>query len=101
VGFLLRVSNYCMNRQQGLAFDDPDSRTRSGVLNVVRAQAESVTPFNRSLFEGFSRALSDIPDWILDDTGSSSGQIALRRQLLEDFLGRSVKAPSRWLRFLS
>ena len=49
---------------------------------------------------GFSRALSDIPDWILDDTGSSSGQIALRRELLEDFLGKPVKAPHRWLPFL-
>ena len=49
---------------------------------------------------GFSRALSDIPDWILDDTGSSSGQIALRRGLLEDFLGRPVKSPRHWLPFL-
>ena len=50
---------------------------------------------------GFSRALSDVPDWILDDTGSSSGQIALRRGLLEEFLGRPVKPPRRWLPFLS
>ena len=49
---------------------------------------------------GFSRSLGDIPDWILDDTGSSSGQIALRRGLLEDFLGKPVKSPRRWLPFL-
>ena len=49
---------------------------------------------------GFSRALTDVPDWILDDTGSSSGQIALRRELLENFLGRPVKAPHRWFSIL-
>ena len=42
-----------MTTQQGFTFDDPDSKTRSGALNVVRAQAESVEPFDRSLFEGF------------------------------------------------
>jgi hypothetical protein len=49
---------------------------------------------------GFSRARADIPDWILDDTGSSAGQIALRRELLEDFLSRPIKAPRRWVPFV-
>ena len=49
-----------MVRQQGFVFDDPDSRTRNGVLSVVRASADEVMPFDRSLFEGFSsmRALT-------------------------------------------
>ena len=48
---------------------------------------------------GYTRSLVDIPDWLLDDTGSSAGQIALRRGLLEDFLGRPIKAPRRWFSF--
>ena len=46
--------------QQGFQLDDPDSRTRSGVLNVVRAHADSVAPFDMSLFDGFAsmRALT-------------------------------------------
>lgn len=49
-----------MVNQHGFQFDDPDSRTRSGVLNVVIAQASEVAPFDTSLFEGFSsmRALT-------------------------------------------
>jgi hypothetical protein len=50
---------------------------------------------------GFSRAVADIPDWILDDTGSSAGQISLRRGLLEDFLGKQIKPPRRWLQFFN
>ena len=44
-----------------------------------------------------SRTRSDIPDWILDDTASVSDQIALKRKLLEEFLGRSVRPPRRFL----
>ncbi len=49
-----------MAGQQGFQFDDPDSRTRSGVLDVVHAKVNSVAPFDRSLFEGFAsmRALT-------------------------------------------
>ena len=46
---------------------------------------------------GASRTKSDIPDWILDDTASVSDQIALKRELLEEFLGRSVRSPRRFL----
>jgi hypothetical protein len=42
-----------MTTQQGFAFDDPDSQTRSKVLDVVYARAERVTSFDRSLFAGF------------------------------------------------
>ena len=46
---------------------------------------------------GASRTRSDIPDWILDDTASVSDQIALKRDLLEDFLERRVRPPRRFL----
>ena len=46
----------------------------------------------------FTRTRADIPDWLLDDAGSSTGQIVLDRRLAEDFLGRKVKVPSRFWR---
>ena len=46
---------------------------------------------------GANRTKSDIPDWILDDTASVSDQIALKRDLLEDFLERRVRPPRRFL----
>lgn len=46
---------------------------------------------------GANRTKSDIPDWILDDTASVSDQIALKRDLLEDFLERRVRSPRRFL----
>jgi len=45
----------------------------------------------------FSRTRADIPDWLLDDTASSAGQIALDRKLTEDFLGIRIRPPRRWL----
>ena len=47
----------------------------------------------------FTRTRADIPDWLLDDAGSSTGQIVLNRRLTEDFLGRKVNAPGRWWRW--
>ena len=47
-----------------------------------------------------NRIKSDIPDWILDDTASVSDQIVLKRDPLEAFLGKRVRPPRRWLRFL-
>lgn len=44
----------------------------------------------------FTRTRSDIPDRLLDDTASASGQIALNRKLTEDFLGRPVRRYRRW-----
>lgn len=44
----------------------------------------------------FTRTRADIPDWLLDDTASSSGQITLNRKLTEDFLRRRIRAPRRW-----
>lgn len=45
----------------------------------------------------FSRTRADIPDWLLDDTASSAGQIALDRKLTEDFLGTRIRPSRRWL----
>ncbi len=39
---------------------------------------------------------ADIPDWILDDTASVSDQIVLKRDVLEQFLGRDIRAPRLW-----
>lgn len=44
----------------------------------------------------FNRTRADIPDWLLDDTASSSGQIVMDRKLAEDFLHRRIRAPRRW-----
>ncbi len=49
---------------------------------------------------GFSRIKADIPDWILDDTASTSGQIVLRHDLLNKFLSKPVRRPRRWLGML-
>ena len=45
---------------------------------------------------GFSSTKADIPDWIMDDTGSTSGQIVLKREPLDAFLGDRVRRPRRW-----
>ena len=45
---------------------------------------------------GFSRVMADIPDWIVDDTASVSGHIALKRGELENFLNRRIRPPRRW-----
>ena len=52
-----------MTQQRRLSFDDPDSMTRDGGLSVVRAHAERIEPFDRSLFAGFEsmRALTYTP----------------------------------------
>ena len=44
----------------------------------------------------FTRTRADIPDWLLDDTASASGQIALNRKLTEDFLGSPLRRSRRW-----
>ena len=46
-----------------------------------------------------SRTKADIPDWLLDDTRSSAGQITLDRKLTEELLARPIRAPSRWARW--
>ena len=40
---------------------------------------------------------ADIPDWILDDTATVSDQIAMKRGVLEEFLGREVPRPRKFL----
>lgn len=56
-------------------------------------------PFMASGRFEFSRTKADIPDWLLDDTASGSGQIAQDRKLTEEFLNRRVRRPRRrgWL----
>ena len=44
----------------------------------------------------FSATKADIPDWIMDDTGSASGQIMLKKEPLEAFLGQQVRRQRRW-----
>ncbi len=39
---------------------------------------------------GASRIRNEIPDWILDDTASVANQIGLKRNEVEDFLGRKL-----------
>ena len=49
---------------------------------------------------GSRRTRDDIPDWILDDTASVSDQIAMKRNLLEDFIGHRIKPPRRFFGLL-
>lgn len=85
-----------MPQSQNLLFEDAESTTRrppEGCWNVGRDKiVVSVAAIE------FTRTRADIPDWLLDDAGSSTGQIVLDRRLAEDFLGRKVKAPSRFWR---
>lgn len=46
------------------------------------------------------RTREDIPDWILEDTASVAGQIAMKRDLLEEFLNRRVRRPRKFLGLL-
>ncbi len=43
------------------------------------------------------RTREDIPDWILEDTASVSGQLAMKRDLLEEFLTRRVRRTRKFL----
>ena len=47
------------------------------------------------------RTRDEIPDWILDDTSTVAGQIGMRRESLEDFLGYNLSHAVGWRRFLS
>ena len=46
------------------------------------------------------RARNDIPGWILEDTVTVAGQVTMKLDLLEDFLGEPVKNRRRWLGIL-
>ena len=59
--------------------------------NLVIVGVESITA---------RQTRADIPDWILDDTASVSDQIAMKRDLLEDFLGQKVAPPRRFFGLL-
>ena len=46
------------------------------------------------------RTRDEIPDWILDDTSTVAGQIGMRRESLEDFLGYNLSHTVGWRRLL-
>ena len=46
-----------------------------------------------------TRTRADIPDWLIEDTTSTSGQITLLRKPTERFLKRNVRKPRPWHRF--
>ena len=91
---------------QERAFDRPrlllDGLLGPGRYHVARRPPEGCWSLSgNSILVGvsaieFSRTRADVPDWLLDDTASSSGQIVLDRKLTEDFLRRRVRAPRRW-----
>ncbi len=91
---------------QQRAFDRP-RRILAGLLGPDRYSPDRRPPEHCWTVSGdsllvavapieFTRTRADIPDWLLDDTASASGQIALNRKLTEDFLGRPVRRPRRW-----
>ena len=91
---------------QQRAFDRP-RRILSGLLGPDRYSPDRRPPEQCWTVSGdsllvavapieFTRTRADIPDWLLDDTASASGQIALNRKLTEDFLGHPVRGPRRW-----
>ncbi len=45
---------------------------------------------------GASRIRNEIPDWILDDTASVASQVGLKRDEVEDFLGRRLLRRRWW-----
>ena len=91
---------------QQRAFDRP-RRILAGLLGPDRYSPDRRPPEHCWTVSGdsllvavapieFTRTRADIPDWLLDDTASASGQLALNRKLTEDFLGRPVRRPRRW-----
>ena len=80
----------------------------SGLLNPDRYSSERRPPEQCWTISGdnllisvspieFTRTRADIPDWLLDDAASASGQIALNRKFTQDFLDRPVQRPHRWM----
>ena len=91
---------------QQRAFERP-RRILDGLLGADRYSAQHRPPEQCWTLSGnvllvavspieFTRTRADIPDWLLDDTASASGRIALNRKLTEDFLGRTIRRPRRW-----
>lgn len=48
---------------------------------------------------GATQLKSEIPDWVIDDTASTAGQIVLDKNLTEEFLNEEVRVPRRWWPF--
>ena len=95
-----------LTEYQRRAFERP-RRVLAGLLGPHRYSADRRPPeqcwtrIGNSLlvsvaaFE-FNRTRADIPDWLIDDPASASGQISLNLKLTEDFLGHPVRRPRRW-----
>lgn len=92
---------------QQRAFERP-RRMLTGLLSPDRYSSERRPPEQCWTISGenllvsvspieFTRTRADIPDWLLDDAASASGQIALNRQFTQDFLDRRIKRPYRWM----
>ena len=89
------VRHWCtpmtLSEYQERAFERP-RLILDGILSADRYSPERRPPERSWTISGdrlvvavasmeFSRIKADIPDWLLDDTGSSAGQIALNRKL--------------------
>lgn len=48
---------------------------------------------------GATQLKSEVPDWVIDDTASTAGQIVLDKNLTEEFLNEEVRVPRRWWPF--
>ena len=91
---------------QQRAFERP-RRMLAGLLSPDRYSPERRPPEQCWTISGdnllvsvspieFTRTRADIPDWLLDDAASASGQLALNRDLAQGFLGRPIRRPRRW-----
>ena len=85
LGTLLHPDKYTRDRRPEIG-----SWTVSGDLILVSVD---------SIASRWTR--DEIPDWILDDTSTVAGQIGMRRESLEDFLGYNLSHAVGWRRFLS
>ena len=95
-----------LTEYQRRAFERP-RRILAGLLGPHRYSADRRPPeqcwtrtgnsllVSVATFE-FNRTRADIPDWLIDDAASASGQISLNLKLTEDFLGHPVRRPRRW-----
>ena len=106
--------NWCravtLEEYQDKAFERPRLVLRN-LLNSDRYSKERIPNEGLWTITGDSVAVSvsptrllaakaDIPDWIMDDTGSVAGQIVLKREPLEAFLNEKIRRPRRWFGLL-
>ena len=73
------------DKYTGERIPPPGSWTVSGEMIIVGVEQMA-----------FRRTREDIPEWILEDTASVSGQIAMKQDLLEEFLNRRIRRPRKF-----